>query len=109
MKDGSSSLESDKTASKKKKKHRTSKESRNSSLFDEPGCSLEEEDDGWLLGAKLQEDVSTKSTMNEDVVMNMHKLDESCFPRSQLLSGVGVFFIAIHTKRVKRHNNTSLF
>ncbi|KAG2321126.1 hypothetical protein Bca52824_014339 [Brassica carinata] len=57
--------ESDKAAVpselKKKKKHRISKESRYSSLFDEPvlPCiSLEEEDnnsDDWLLGARRQE------------------------------------------------------
>lgn len=95
----STSLESGKTAivseSKKKNKHRTSKESRYSSLFDEPvlpSISSMEVDDGWLVGAKRQEDVSTKSSINEDVVMNMQKSRESsCFPRSQFLSEVGVF------------------
>lgn len=95
----STSPESGETAilseSKKKNKHRTSKESRYSSLFDEPvlpSISSMEVDDGWLVGAKRQEDVSTKSSMNEDVVMNMQKSRESsCFPRSQFLSEVGVF------------------
>ncbi|KAJ0247756.1 hypothetical protein HA466_0161720 [Hirschfeldia incana] len=92
------SLQSDKiaiiTKSKKKKKHRTSKESRYSSLFDEPALpSISvEEDDGWLVCAKRQEDVSTKSALDEDVVINMQKSRESCcFPRSQLLSEVGIF------------------
>ncbi|KAH0890614.1 hypothetical protein HID58_053043, partial [Brassica napus] len=95
------SLDSDKTAllseSKKKKKHKTSKESRYSSLFDEPvlPCLSIEEDssnsDDWLLGTRWQENVSTKSTMNEDMVMNLQKPGESCFPSSQLLSEVGIF------------------
>ncbi|CDY17987.1 BnaC03g30590D [Brassica napus] len=67
--------------SKKKKKHKTSKESRYSSL----------NSDDWLLGTRWQENVSTKSTMNEDMVMNLQKPGESCFPSSQLLSEVGIF------------------
>ncbi|KAL0675358.1 hypothetical protein Bca4012_003339 [Brassica carinata] len=95
------SLDSDKTAllseSKKKKKHKTSKESRYSSLFDEPvlPCLSIEEDnsnsDDWLLGTRRQENVSTKFTMNEDMVMNLQKPGESCFPSSQFLSEVGIF------------------
>ncbi|WZZ09493.1 hypothetical protein YC2023_095414 [Brassica napus] len=86
------SLDSDKTA-----KHKTSKESRYSSLFDEPvlPCLSIEEDnsnsDDWLLGTRRQENVSTKSTMNEDMVMNLQKPGESCFPSSQFLSEVGIF------------------
>ncbi|RID50487.1 hypothetical protein BRARA_H01213 [Brassica rapa] len=82
---------------RKKKKHKTSKESRYSSLFDEPvlPCLSIEEDnsnsDDWLLGTRRQENVSTKSTMNEDMVMNLQKPGESCFPSSQFLSEVGIF------------------
>ncbi|KAF2546936.1 hypothetical protein F2Q70_00020213 [Brassica cretica] len=95
------SLESVETAilseSKKKKKHKTSKESRYSSLFDEPvlPCLSIEEDDGnsddWLLSGRRQENSSTKSTMDEDMVMNLQKSGESCFPSSQFLSEVGTF------------------
>ncbi|XP_009149500.1 uncharacterized protein LOC103872811 isoform X1 [Brassica rapa] len=95
------SLASDETAIlselKKKKKHKTSKESRYSSLFDEPvlPCLSIEEDssnsDDWLLGARRQKNVSTKSAMNEDMVINMQKSAESCFPSSQFLSEVGIF------------------
>ncbi|KAF8113717.1 hypothetical protein N665_0046s0064 [Sinapis alba] len=95
--------ESDKTAvpseSEKKKKHRISKESRYSSLFDEPvfSCiSVEEDDnnnsDDWLLGARGQENAPlAKSLMNEDVVTNMHKSGDSCFPRPQFLPEVEIF------------------
>ncbi|KAG2321200.1 hypothetical protein Bca52824_014413 [Brassica carinata] len=94
--------ESDKAAVpselKKKKKHRISKESRYSSLFDEPvlPCiSLEEEDnnsDDWLLGARRQEKPPpAQSCMNEDVVTNMQKSGDSCFPRPQFLPEVEIF------------------
>lgn len=100
----SPSLESDKTAailseSKKKKKHKASKESRYSSLFDEPAppsFSMEEDgsnsDDDWLFSARRKENISTKSIiMKEDVVMDLQKSGESCFPSSQFLSEVGIF------------------
>lgn len=99
----STSLENDKSAilseSKKKKKHKTSKESRYSSLFDEPAPPsflMEEDssnsDDDWLLSARRQENISTKSIiMKEDVVVNLRKTGESCFPSSQFLSEVGIF------------------
>ncbi|KAL0699747.1 hypothetical protein Bca4012_055869 [Brassica carinata] len=94
--------ESDKAAVpsdlKKKKKHRISKESRYSSLFDEPvlPCiSLGEEEnnsDDWLLGAKPQEKARpAKSVMNEDVVTSMQKSGDSCFPRPQFLPEVEIF------------------
>ncbi|KAG2303373.1 hypothetical protein Bca52824_032024 [Brassica carinata] len=96
----STSIESDKKAivseSKKKKKHKTSKESRYSSLFDEPVFPMEEDNsssDDWLLSARRQGNSSTKSsiTMNEDMVMNLQKSGESGFPTSQFLSEVGIF------------------
>ncbi|CAH8391005.1 unnamed protein product [Eruca vesicaria subsp. sativa] len=95
----STSLESDKTAvsseSKKKKKHRISKESRYSSLFDEPvlpSILMEEDDnnsdDDWLLGARRQKKATpVKSCMNED----MQKSEDSCFPRPQFLPEVEIF------------------
>ena len=97
----SASLESDKTAilsdSRKIKKHKTSKESRYSSLFDDspPSFYMEEDgsnsDDDWLLSARRQEKTSTKSTMNEDMVLNLQKSGNSCFPSSQFLPEVGIF------------------
>ncbi|CAH8385514.1 unnamed protein product [Eruca vesicaria subsp. sativa] len=96
----STSPESDKTASlsesKKKKKHKTSKESRYSSLFDEPvlPCLSMEEDssnsDGWLISARLQESSPTKCNTSEDTVINVQK-SEACFPSSKFLSEVGMF------------------
>ncbi|KAG5389741.1 hypothetical protein IGI04_031282 [Brassica rapa subsp. trilocularis] len=59
-----------------------------------PCLSIEEDNsnsDDWLLGTRRQENVSTKSTMNEDMVMNLQKPGESCFPSSQFLSEVGIF------------------
>ncbi|KAJ0257441.1 DNA ligase-like protein [Hirschfeldia incana] len=98
----SACLESDKTAilseSRKIKKRKTSKEARYCSLFDEPAppsFSMEEDDsnsdDDWLLSARRQEKTSTKSTMNEDMVMNLQMSGESCFPSSQFLPEVGIF------------------
>ncbi|KAJ4889534.1 Histone-fold protein [Raphanus sativus] len=95
----STSLENDKTAvpseSKKKKKHRISKETRYSSLFDEPvlPCILMEVDDDnnsddWLLGARRH----NNARMNEqDMVSNMHKSGDSCFPSPQFLPDVEIF------------------
>ncbi|KAJ0237511.1 DNA ligase-like protein [Hirschfeldia incana] len=97
------SPENDKTAvlceSKKKKKHRISKESRYSSLFDEPvlPCILMEEDDNccddWLLGSRRQENapLAKSLTNEEDMVSNMQKSGDSCFPRPQFLPEVEIF------------------
>ncbi|CAF1982640.1 BnaC07g14800D [Brassica napus] len=97
----STSLASRKTAipseSKSKRKHKISKESRYSSLFDEPvlPCiSMEEDDnssDDWLLGARPQKKAPDKSCMNEDMVSNMQKSGDSCFPRPQYLPEVEIF------------------
>ncbi|EFH69348.1 hypothetical protein ARALYDRAFT_472236 [Arabidopsis lyrata subsp. lyrata] len=101
----SSSLESDKIAilseSKKRKKHKPSRESRYNSLFDEwvPPCnSLEEDDsnsDDWLFGTSRKENVSSAKSSNktdEDMIMSMQtSADCSSYPRALLLSGVGIF------------------
>ncbi|KAF2534785.1 hypothetical protein F2Q70_00031101 [Brassica cretica] len=97
----STSLESRKTAipsePKSKRKHKISKESRYSSLFDEPvlPCiSMEEDDnssDDWLLGARWQKKAPVKSCMNEDMVSNMQKSGDSFFPRPQYLPEVEIF------------------
>lgn len=49
-------------------------------------------DDDWLFSARPKENISTKSIiMKEDVVMDLQKSGESCFPSSQFLSEVGIF------------------
>ncbi|CAN7032309.1 hypothetical protein HID58_029731 [Brassica napus] len=88
------SLDSDKTAvfSESKKKKRNIRQAKNPGTV--PCLSIEEDNsnsDDWLLGTRRQENVSTKSTMNEDMVMNLQKPGESCFPSSQFLSEVGIF------------------
>ncbi|ESQ34788.1 hypothetical protein EUTSA_v10008464mg [Eutrema salsugineum] len=95
----SAPLENGKTAipseSNKRKKRRTSKESRYNSLFDEcvlPSISMEEENghnDDWLFCARAQENAPTKSS--EDMVTNLQKSGESSLPRAQFLPEAGIF------------------
>lgn len=99
----SPSLESVKTAisleSKKRKKHKPSKESRYKTLFDEwvPPCiSLEETEsscDDWLFGTRRQENASTKASIkkDEDMIINSQISGDSVFPRARFLSEVGIF------------------
>nr|AAM67340.1 unknown [Arabidopsis thaliana] len=101
----STSLESGKVAiiseSKKRKKHKPSKESRYNSLFDElvPPCiSLEEDDsssDDWLFGTSRKENVSSAKSSyktDEDTIMSLQtSRDCSSLPRAMLLSEVGIF------------------
>lgn len=100
----STSIESDKieipSESKKRKKHKSRKESRYNTLFDgwvPPYSSLEENDsncDDWLFGTRRQENASTKAIKNnEDMIMNLQTSGDpsSSFPRAQFLSDVGIF------------------
>lgn len=99
----STSLESEKIAlpseSKKRKKHKTSKESRYNSLFDElvPSCiSLEDDNsssDDWLFGTRLQENASTKASIShyDDRTMSLQISGDCSLPRARFLSEVGIF------------------
>ncbi|CAH2036751.1 unnamed protein product [Thlaspi arvense] len=79
--------------SKKRKKHRTSKECRYNSLFDEcvlPSISMEEDDD-WLFGARAQQEKSSTMKIGEGVAISLQKSGGSSLPRAQFLSDVGIF------------------
>ncbi|XP_010459692.1 PREDICTED: DNA ligase 1 [Camelina sativa] len=98
----STSLESDKitipSESKKRKKHKKSKESRYNSLFDgwvPPCLSLEEDNsnsDDWLFGTSRQASSKASIKSDEDMIMNLQTSEEDCsFPRARFLSEVGIF------------------
>ncbi|KAL1199215.1 hypothetical protein V5N11_005209 [Cardamine amara subsp. amara] len=84
--------------SKKRKKHKPSKESRYNTFIDEwvaPCISLGEDDsncDDWLFGTRRHENTSIKAIKNNEVVMNLKSsVDSSSFRRAQFLSDVGIF------------------
>ncbi|KFK44135.1 hypothetical protein AALP_AA1G219800 [Arabis alpina] len=95
----STSLESDKIAIpselKRRKKHKPSKESRYSTLFDEcvlPCISLEKDDsnsDDWLFGTRRQENASTKATIKKDG--DMITSGDYSLPRARFLTEVDIF------------------
>jgi len=97
----STSIECEKIQSEstKRKKHKTSKESRYNSLFDElvPPCITMEDDnsscDDWLFGTRRQENASTKAFISndEDRTMSLQISGDYSFPRARFLSEVGIF------------------
>ncbi|XP_010477240.1 PREDICTED: protein FAM133 isoform X1 [Camelina sativa] len=99
----STAVESDKitisSESKKRKKHKQSKESRYNSLFDgwvPPCLSLEEDNsnsDDWLFGTSRQASSKASIKSDEDMIMNLQTSGEDCssFPRARFLPEVGIF------------------
>jgi hypothetical protein len=100
----STSLESEKfvvpSESTKRKKHKTSKESRYNSLFDElvpPPCISMEEDnsscDDWLFGTRRQENAYSKASISKDEerTMSLQNSGDYLLPRARFLSEVGIF------------------
>ncbi|CAN8312652.1 unnamed protein product [Cochlearia groenlandica] len=81
--------------SKKRKSHRTSKESRYNKLFDEwvPLCNSMEEDDCNFSGRgqKSAPPTIASITKDEDMTKNVHVSGDSYFPKANFLSEVGIF------------------
>ncbi|XP_010428636.1 PREDICTED: uncharacterized protein LOC104713249 [Camelina sativa] len=84
---------------KKRKKHKPSKEDRYNALFDDwtPSSicladitSSMEDDDDWLFGKKTQVMPKPKAAVKIDEDMKMRPSDSS-WPRAQLLSEVGIY------------------
>ncbi|ESQ27545.1 hypothetical protein EUTSA_v10019693mg, partial [Eutrema salsugineum] len=91
---------------KKRKKHKPSKEDRYNALFDdwtppssicfptmEVDSSSKDDDDDWLFGNRAQEKLNRKALgeIDENMDMSLNRRGDSSWPRAQFLSEVGIY------------------